>query len=313
MTLTYSSFTNINQYINIFKACLDKVLEDNYPRYKALYPDYFKVINHDKKFFDATVLSGFGLFQEIHDDIETINTEDPTEVGQKRLTIVDYGKATSYGMSTITDDMYGVIKKMTALTGSISVAERSTRDVLAANILNYAFTAGHTGGYDNHILCSNAHPNTVSGGTWSNVLATPADLSYSSLNTAITMLQTMPDLKNIPMKLMPKKLVVHPENIHTAYEILHSEKLPDTNYNNVNAINSMYNIEIVANPFLTDTDAWFLIADDPVGSGLVFINRANLGLDVVPEPEHRKVTVVYVSRFTLGWIDPHFIIGTPGA
>jgi hypothetical protein len=55
------------------------------------------------------------------------------------------------------------------------------------------------------------------------------------------------------------------------------------------------------------------MADDPNGNGLVFGNRKNLFVEVVNDPEHRRVVVIFVSRYATGWVDPHYILGTPGA
>ena len=63
---------------------------------------------------------------------------------------------------------------------------RQTKEIVAANVYNRAFTAGYTGG-DGIVLCSTGHLN-VAGGTYSNKIATDADLRKLLLNKLLLIL-----------------------------------------------------------------------------------------------------------------------------
>jgi len=311
MTIIHSTFTDINEYLNIFKAGIDKIIINNYPRFKEIYSRIFNVKKMDGLYYDATVFNGTGLMTEGYDNIESIDEQSIEELGQKRFTALDYLARINIGKSTLEDDLYGVTKKLMSVSGSMAVSDLATRETHSANVFNRAFTAGYTGGYDNVCLCSDAHP-TSSGGTWSNVLATPADLDYGPLEQALVQMAKYTDDKSIPMNLRGKKLVCSPDNVPQAFRILQSNLQPFVSTNTANYIKSEHAIEVVGNPYLTDPDAWFLIADDPNADGLVFGNRKNLFAETVNEPTHRRVVIIYVSRYVIGWVDPHYVIGTSG-
>ncbi len=312
MTHTHSTFTDINAYLNIFKEGLDKVIENSYPRHKEIYSRYLNVKPMKGLYLDTTVFNGTGLMTEGYDNIESVDEHNIEELGQKRFTALDYMARINIGKSTLEDDMYGVTQKLQSAAGHMSLSDLATRETHSANLLNRAFNATYTGGYDGVILCSASHT-LSSGSTWSNVLTTASDLDYTSLEDAIVQMSKFTDDKGIPMNLQPKKLVVAPDNVPTAYKILQSNLQPFVSTNTTNYIRGEHSIEVVSNPYLTDTDAWFLMADDPNGNGLVFGNRKNLFVEVVNDPEHRRVVVIFVSRYATGWVDPHYILGTPGA
>jgi len=57
----------------------------------------------------------------------------------------------------------------------LAFSMRQTKEVIAANVYNRAFTAGFVGG-DGLTLISSSHAN-IKGGTWSYQIATASDIS----------------------------------------------------------------------------------------------------------------------------------------
>ena len=124
MTHTHSTFTDINEYLNIFKEGLDKVIENSYPRHKEIYSRYLNVKPMKGLYLDTTVFNGTGLMTEGYDNIESVDEHNIEELGQKRFTALDYMARINIGKSTLEDDMYGVTQKLQSAAGHMSLSAR---------------------------------------------------------------------------------------------------------------------------------------------------------------------------------------------
>lgn len=63
------------------------------------------------------------------------------------------------------------------------------------------------------------------------------------------------------MRCTPKFLVIHPNDIMTARELLGSTLKPGTTNNEINAIRDE-GLTFMDTPYLTDTNSWFLVGDE---------------------------------------------------
>ena len=150
------------------------------------------------------------------------------------------------------------LRRAEALAFSI----RQTIETVAANILNRAFNPAFTYG-DGVELCSDVHPN-VTGGTWSNELATPADLSEASLEQAVIDISDFRSDKGLQIAVRPKKMIIPVELVFEAERILKSDLRVATPgaltnvYNDINAIKSSGAIPegYCVNHYLEDEDAY---------------------------------------------------------
>ncbi len=68
---------------------------------------------------------------------------------------------------------------------------------------------------------------------------------------------------------------------------------------------------IKANPFLTDTDAWFLRTDAPEGMKLFQREEATFAQDGDFDTGNLKYKGY--ERYSVGWTDPRAVYGTMGA
>jgi hypothetical protein len=95
-----------------------------------------------------------------------------------------------------------------------------TKEIKGANILNNATTTSVGG--DGVALLSASHP-LGGGGTASNTLSTPADLSETSLRAVTdSNLYYVVDDRSIPIALSGQKLIVPPQLVFIAERILKS-------------------------------------------------------------------------------------------
>ena len=139
------------------------------------------------------------------------------------------------------------------------------------------------------------------GGTASNVLATAADLSWTSLSTALTTWQreTKFEAGQFMQPADDLFLIGPPELEFTAHRIIASTGLPGSADNDVNAIKALRNITFVKNVYLTDTDAWFLLAKNK-SHGFTSYTRTPISMEpAMTDPRTRNR--LYPIRFRRSW------------
>ena len=113
-----------------------------------------------------------------------------------------------------------------------------TKELLAANILNLSFSSlGNTVGGDGVSLINAAHP-SAQGGSYSNVLGTPAALSQTSVEQLLIQVSTAVDDTGRRIQLDPERLVVSPSNRYQAEVITKSALRSGTADNDINPIAS---------------------------------------------------------------------------
>lgn len=142
------------------------------------------------------------------------------------------------------------------LPTALSNAGMETVEVSFFNIFNNGFS---TNGFDGVPLFSASHP-LLSGGTQANTPSTQADLSVTSLQNGITAFGQFVDERGLHKACYPKTLMVGVSNQFVADELLKSEFKPYTANNERNAIMS-HDLTAFVSHYLTDADAWFLLAD----------------------------------------------------
>ena len=171
-------------------------------------------------------------------------------------------------------------------------------------------TAG-TGG-DGSFLCVTNHALST-GGTWSNALATAADLSETSLEQALIDIAAFVDERGLKIALQAQRMIIPKELQFTAERIMRSPQRTGTADNDINAIYQMGMVPqgYHVNHFLADTDAWFLITDAP--NGLKHFVRAPIKTAIEGDFDTGNVRFKARERYTFGWSDPRGIFGTPGA
>ena len=178
----------------------------------------------------------------------------------------------------------------------------------AASVFNNAFAAGTTG-YDAVPLCSASHPRSRTDATTvSNTLTTA--LTSDSLETAITTMQGFDDDNGEYIVILPDTLVVPIALRKTALEIAGSEYTPE----NANMTRNVYDgaMQVIVDPYLTSTTAWFVVDSTMSRKYLKWYNR------VMPEFGSTEDFDSFIykyrgyQRYSFGWSDFRWIIGSTG-
>ncbi len=282
---------------------LKRIYGLEYDEYTSVYPSVMSVEGSTKAFEEGLSLTGFGQVPE-KDQGQSVSFVDPKQNWVHRLTHVTYGLGYIVTREMFEDDQYAKIRSYTrALAKSVN----ATRETIASNVFNRAFSNSYLGG-DGIELCSDVHL-LGGGGTYQNELSSAADLSATSFEQALIDIGDLVDDAGLLMRAKPKMLVVPNELDWTATKLLDSTLEPETANNAVNpAKNRMpYTVWI----YLTDPDAWFIMTD--VSNGLVVYHRRNpeYTRDNDFNSENAKFKTTF--RMSAGWDDPRNIYGSPGA
>ena len=276
----------------------------NYDDYEALYRKIFEIKTSDKRFEKEQGVTGLPL-AGLKDEGNTIPYSDPYQGFQKEYVMTTYALGTSVTREMYEDDQYGVINQAPKL---LARSLRQTEETLAFNHLNRAFNTSYTGA-DGLSLCNASHT-LVAGGTYSNQLGTAADLTQTSIETAVQNLMDFLDDQSLKIRVMPKSLVVATANNFTARKILETANAVGTANNDINPVPGLFS-ELVVSPWLTDSDAWFIVTDVP--NGLVWYDRRAAELVRDNEFDTQNLKFATTARFGSGWTDPRGVYGTAGA
>jgi len=165
---------------------------------------------------------------------------------------------------------------------------------------------------NNFRLLSTAHL-LSKGGTFSNTLATAADLSEASLEQSIIDIGNFVDDAGLRMQVKGQKLIIPLQLQFEAQRILKNVDRPGTAERDINALVSMGMLPggIVVNNYLTDTDAFFIKTD--CAEGLKHYQRRDLEVKEDNDFDTENVKFKASERYSFGWTDPRGVYGSPGA
>lgn len=299
------------QYGDLFGPSMLPVLEELFLAEMEMYPSLreqlFKVVPWDRDIWQSSEIHDMDLFMQVAEGSE-YTFKRPKQGAHKTLTVLKYGLGFSVTEEMIDDGKFDLVADMTR---KLARSAKETQQIAAMNIFNNAFSTETTA---DGVSVLNAAHTLPSGGTFRNILSTPADLSQTSLDTALTDFATVfIGDTGIIYRLRPSKLIVHESLRRYAMELVGSDLKPDSADNNLNSLKGE-GLSVVASPHLTDVDAWFLQAR-PEETGLRIISRKPVETMADTTNGFTTDSVLYKSRFreVLGVTHPYGIFGTPGA
>jgi hypothetical protein len=267
----------------------------DYAKHPKEYTRIFDIRNSDKAIEKVVELTGLGL-ASVKAEGESIIYDKPGQGPETQFVHVTYGLGYMVTREAIEDNQYREVatNNATALRWSMV----TTKEIVHANVLNRAATAGYVGG-DGVVLASASHP--TQNGTQSNLL-TAADLSEASLEDALTTVMQADNSRGLPIALRVVRLIVGPGQIFNATRLLGSEGRSGTADNDLNAFKALGLVpEIVVNHYLDDPDAWYLQTNVP--NGLISYQRRALEFDEDSDFETENKKYKATERYSAGWGD----------
>ena len=279
----------------------------SYSEYETEYDKLFDKHTSSKAFEEDVGISSFGL---------AVNKPEGSAISydsERQAFITRYQHAVFALGFVITremmeDDQYDVVGQRKAQ--GLAFSMRQTKEVIAANVYNRAFTAGYTGG-DGVVMVSASHVN-LKGGTWSNTISTASDLSEAALEQACIDIAGFTNDAGLLIAVRPESLIIPRQLIFEAKRILGTDGRVGTDNNDLNAIKTLGSIpKIVTNHYLTDTDAWFIRTN--VQHGMKYFERRADQFDMDNDWDTENAKFKATARYSFGWTDPRGIYGSAGA
>lgn len=292
-----------NNFGDLLEPILNEVFFEKYMSYPKEYESCFNVLTSKKKTETDSQVTGFGMFSSKAEGA-AIAYDDAYQGYDQTYTHTTYGKGYRITREMMEDEQYPVMKNMSK---ALARAAAVTIDTLAASVFNNAFTVANGG--DGVELCSLVHP-LVGGGTEQNELTTPADLTVTSLQEAISYMEDTRDDRNLLLNIKAKKLLVPKELKFVARELLQSPDKPYTGNNEINALREE-GLQYLVNHYLVDDDAWFLLADKDE-TGLKFFWRRNIDHGKANDFDTEDAKFKATFRISYGFSDWRGVFGSPG-
>ena len=298
MTMTLGSFPRL------LEPGIRSIFGQSYREHPQYAAKIFEKRNSEKNAETSVQVTGFGLARRKESGAEI--TMDAAKQGySNRIAHTVWALGYRITEEARDDNLYK--QTINKLTPMLAKSMRTTKEIVAHNILNGAFS-GNTYG-DGTYLISNAHP--TESGNQSNVAATSADISDAALRAMYYQIRQAKDDKNVPVDLGIKNIIAPVTKELEIKEILKSDKLVNTNYNNINVWNSNLIKGVICSPYLTSATAWFLQTDCP--EGLIEYNRKALTIDVDTDFLTKDVIVTARARYSHTCNDWRAIYGNAGA
>jgi hypothetical protein len=300
---------NSAQFKSVVEPVLNEIFDGLYKEKPKQWSQVFKVEKSIKRRFQEDVqLAGLGLGVEKAEGAPVAYSSGG-EAFRKVYTPRTFALAFSVTEEMLEDGDH--MDFAATYTEHLARSMHEAEELYHVDVFNQAFNAGVIGG-DGVSLLNTSHP-LYSGGTYSNVLATPADLSEAALEELRTMITLCPDERGKKINLQPKQLVVHPADVFTAHRILESTLRVGTANNDINAIKAMglFPGGIVELSRLTDDDAFFVTTDAPKG----LIHKERIALKKGMEGDFETGSMRYKARqrYDASWTDARGLFGSAGA
>ena len=303
-----ASTTSLFQATSL-EPIMRRILHEEWPKQ----PDDFKVIanvlSSIKNKESDHGITGLGAFVIIEEG-EAVTFDDPAVRFLKEYTHSKYALGFRITEEMWDDDLYNTMKKMPR---ALARSAANTMNTVVINNLNNGFNAAFPGP-DAVALFNAAHPLQKSASTSSNRssdgagAAVDGDLSVTTLEAGISEFERTLDDTGRNIVIKAAILVVPTELQFTAEKLLHSVQLAETANNDINAFR-MKNMGFFRTVYLTDTDAWFMRADQ---HEMNMFMRKPFRLDVDLDFDTSDMKHKGSMRFSSGFSDWRGWFGNPG-
>lgn len=261
-----------------------------------------RVSDSDKAAEHILEFNYFGLPQPKSEG-QPMATDDVVEGPKKNISHTTFALAAEFSWEALRDEKYGMLK------GAARELGKSMRELLEVKghlIYNDGFSTETA--IDGLSVFNTAHINRKLGTTWSNRAA--VDLGYTAVQQVFTDFMNLVDGTGKHIVLQPEKLYVPPESWVMAKQLFESTLEPFTTDNTANVVKGK--LSVVVDPYITDTDSWFVRASmSDINAHFFF--REHPMQDSWDDKKSRISAFAIICRIGWGVSDPHGLYASPGA
>jgi hypothetical protein len=201
-------------------------------------------------------LAGFGTL-ETKPEGGPIVYQDIAQGDIKRYVWTTYALGFRITQEMREDDLYGIMgNKMSKALGR---SARNNMEIVMHSPYNNAFTNTVNGFVAGEALID-THV-SIRGVSQANKPAVAADFSLPALQAGLEHFHNLKDESGLPAVFIPKLVVHSIGDYWTVNQILKSQYLPGGNNNDINQV-SREGLSSHLSHYLTDPDAWFILADN---------------------------------------------------
>ena len=297
-----------NQLVKELEPGLNALFGLEYKQYDQEHTAIYTTESSDRAFEEEVMLSGFAQAQ-VKPEGSGVTYDKAQETFTARYTNETIALAFAITEEAIEDNLYD--RLASRYTKALARSMAQTKQVKAAAPLNNGLPGGSFNSGDGVTLFNTAH--TTIAGSFSNTLATAADLNETSLEQSLIDIAALTDERGLKIAAKGMKMIIPSALQFTAERLMASAGRVGTADNDINAIKSMGMIPqgYSVNNFLTDTDAFMIITDVP--NGMKHFERSPLTTKMEGDFDTGNVRYKARERYVFGVSDPRGIFASPGA
>lgn len=279
-----------------------------YDAHPTEYTDLYDVKTSNKAYEQGVQVTPFGL-APVKPQGGSITYDGEIQGAITTYQHIAYALGYIVTFEELQDNQYKEVATNRATANAFSMQQ--TVENIAAFLYNNAFSSTFFTTGDGVALCSTAHVNAT-GGTYSNALATPADLSESSLEDLTIQIMGAQNDTGLLINIMPKSLIVSRNEWYNANRILQSVLQSNTANNNINVLKAtnVFPEGIKMNHYLTSAHPWFIRTNAP--NGMTLFWRQEPIFDQDNDFDTKNAKAASYMRLSVGCTEPRGIYGSNG-
>ena len=280
-----------------------------YNEHATEYTDLFDIETSDRAYEQDVQVTGFGLAPI---KPEGQGPSYDSEAQGIITTYVHIAYALGYIVTheEIKDNLYEQVSQRRVKANAFSMNQ--TIENVCAFLYNNAFNNTYFTTADGRPLIDTAHVN-VTGGTYSNALATPADLSEAALeDLSIQIMGTQND-RGLLVNIMPESLHVTRQDWFNANRIMKSVLQSNTATNNINVLKATNAFPggIKMNHYFTQPHAFFIRTNCPDGMRMFWREKPSFEQD--NDFDTKNALALGYERYSATIVDPRGIFSSEGS
>lgn len=253
---------------------------------------------------DTLTVGGVGIMSQKLEG-QPLNYVANNEGFRETFTHLDYGSGMRITRNMLRDDLYATMEQLAV---ELARSARATEETILANHFNNGFDSTAATGPDGIELFATNHVRE-DGSTYANELSSSADLSQTSLEQALIDFSDFRDGGGKRVAIEPKCLLVPKELRFEAHRLIKSSLVSENDTNASNPLNNLLDVRVWN--YLTDTDAWFILADKS-DHYLLLYDREEFWTDYEYDFDTKDYKISGMFAQSSGWADPRGVFGSPG-